>query len=62
MIEHTLRVTAPDEATAARVGEILARVMVSLSAENVEVSAEVERYVRVCHHVHGEQEHGEVES
>ncbi len=49
-IETTLRVTASDEATASRVGEILARVAVALSAEDVTVMTDVERFKQHCHH------------
>jgi hypothetical protein len=50
LIEHTVRVTAPDEATAVKVAEILARVAVALSAEDVEVATEVERFDRHVEH------------
>lgn len=58
MIETTLRVTASDEATAVKVAEILARVSISLSADDVMVSTDVERYEQPCHHhlVHDEDE------
>lgn len=49
VIDTTLHVAAPDEATASRVGEILTRVAVGLSAENVEVWTDVERRVQRCH-------------
>jgi hypothetical protein len=56
VIEATLRVVMPDEATAVRVAEILARVSVSLSAEDAMVSLDVERFEQVCHHVTDEVE------
>jgi hypothetical protein len=43
LIEHTVRVTAPDEATAVKVA-------VALSAEDVEVATEVERFDRHVEH------------
>lgn len=56
VIEHLVRIRTFDDATAAHIGEVLARVMVSLSAEDVEVSQDVLRYDRVCHHVFREDE------
>lgn len=56
LIEVALTVTAPDEATAVTVAEILARTMLALSAENVHVSLDVDRYVPACHHEHDEVE------
>lgn len=54
MIEVTLTVAASDEATAVIVAEILARNMLALSAENVHVSLNVDRYEQACHHQHDE--------
>lgn len=52
MIEVTLTVAASDEATAVTVAEILARNMLALSAEDVHVSLNVDRYEQVCNHQH----------
>lgn len=56
MIEVTLTVAASDEATAVVVAEILARNMLALSAEDVCVSLNVDRYEQACNHQHDEVE------
>ena len=50
LIEVALVVTASDEATAVTVAEILARNMLALSAEDVQVALHVDRIEQVCHH------------
>lgn len=50
VIEVSLIVTVPDDATAANVSEVLARNMVGLTDGVVTASLSVDRYERICHH------------
>lgn len=56
MIDVSLRVTTPDEGTASKVAEMLARVLVGVSAEAfVEFAVvDVVRYETACDHDHDE--------
>jgi hypothetical protein len=50
MIEVTLQVTTSDEAAAATVAEVMSRLLVGLSSEDVYTSLNVDRYEQTCHH------------
>jgi hypothetical protein len=55
LIELTLRATMPDESTAVKVAEMLARAALGISAEEgVQVATEVARFEMSCHHDHDE--------